>query len=138
MLWLRKHGNSIRIGKSLDDPLELPLEDTVLPKEIGEETRTYESRKSRKTPKLKSLQPSPKEGHHEGVENLLKWNETAAEQITFVSIAVPPDISQSIVQSPDALIRAMQFANSEQPLKVNPRSKANSRISILMRSLHLI
>jgi len=110
---LRKPENSIRIGKSLDDPLERPLEDAALPKEIGGETRTHESRKSKMMPKLKSPQHSPKEGHHESAENSLKQNETAAEQITFASTAVPPDISQSIVRSPDALIRAVQFANSE-------------------------
>jgi len=36
----------------LDDLLELLLEDKALPEEIGEETRTHKSRKSKK--KLKS------------------------------------------------------------------------------------
>jgi len=43
----------IKIGKSSDDPPELPLEDMALPKEVGEETRTHKSRNSKKKLKLK-------------------------------------------------------------------------------------
>jgi len=113
MPWLKKLGNLIRIGKSLGDLLELPKEDAALPEETGEETRTHESRKSKKMPKLKSLRPSPKEGHHRSEEDSLTKNDNAAGQITFVSTAVPLDILRSIVHSPDALIKAIQFANSE-------------------------
>jgi len=50
---LRKLENLIRIGKSSDDPLELPLEDAALPEELGEEIQTHESRRSKKKLKLK-------------------------------------------------------------------------------------
>jgi len=48
---LRKPGNLIVTGISSEGLLELLLEDTGLPEETGEETRTHKSRKSKKKPR---------------------------------------------------------------------------------------